>query len=280
MKAILNRIFLITMGCFIASFALECFLVPNRIIDGGIVGISMMASYLTKYQLGAFLIVLNIPFIILALKKIGKVFVLQTMYAVVMLAVFVTYSHNHFKVATDDLLLVAIFGGVFLGLGVGLVLRNSACLDGTEILAIQFNSKTSFSVGEIIMFLNIFIFICAGFLLGWDRAMYSTLTYYTAYKVIDMVLQGLDESKSIFIVSDKNEEIGNQIMKTLDKSVTYIDAEGGYSGVRKKMLYCVISRFEITKIKDIVNSVDDEAFIAIENVHEVDGKRYRRKKHA
>lgn len=280
MVNVLKRLLFITLGCFIAAFALECFLVPNNIIDGGVVGISMMASYITNLPLGLFLVALNVPFMLLALTKFGKAFFYQTIYAVVMLAIFVTFSHDNFKVATDDLILVSVFGGIFLGVGVGLVLRNNASLDGTEILAIKFNQKSSYSVGEIIMFFNVFIFACAGFLFGADRAMYSCLTYFTTYKVIDMVLQGFNESKSIFIVSDKNEEIGQLIMQTLDRSVTYIAAQGGYSGTDKKMIYCVISRFEITKIKDLVNSVDNEAFIAIENVHEVDGKRYRKKKQA
>lgn len=287
MISALKRIFFITLGCFAAAYALECFLVPNKIIDGGVVGISIMAHYITtivgavpEISLGVFLVVLNIPFIFLALKNFGWEFVFQTLYGIIMLAVFVSLiEFAHLKVVTDDLILDAIFGGILLGAGVGLVLRNNASLDGTEILAIKFNSKTAFSVGEIIMFLNIFIFTCAGFLFGWDRAMYSCLTYFTAYKVIDMVLQGFEESKSIFIVSDKNNEIGQEMMHKLDKGVTYINAEGGYSGAKKKMLWSVVNRFEITKLKEIVSSIDDEAFIAIQDVHEVDGRRYRKKKH-
>ena len=279
MKNILKRLTLITIGCAIAAFAVECFLLPNKIIDGGIVGISMMANLKTGIPLVVFLIALNFPFILMALKKFGKQFVAQTIFAVLAFGSFAYLDHSYFKSATDDLLLSAIFGGIFLGLGVGLVLRNNASLDGTEILAIRFNQKTVFSVGEIIMFFNVFIFVAAGFLLGWDRAMYSVLTYYTAYKVIDMVLQGFEESKSIFLVSDKSQEIGDAIMTQMSRGVTYIDAEGGYTGVKKKVLYCVINRFEIMKIKDIVSQVDEDAFIVIEDVHEVDGKSYRKKGH-
>ncbi len=277
MKSVLKKLLIIAVGCFIAAFAIECFLLPNKVIDGGIVGISMMANILTGVPLIVFLVILNLPFILLALKKFGKAFVFQTIYAVLAFGGFVYLGHNYFKPATEDILLSAVFGGIFLGLGVGLVLRNNASLDGTEILAMKFNQKTAFSVGEIIMFFNIFIFASAGFLLGWDRAMYSVLTYYTAYKVIDMVLQGFEESKSIFVVSDKSQEIGDLIMNQLGKGVTYIDAEGGYTGDKKKLLYCVINRFEITKIKELVNQTDDEAFIVIEDVHEVDGKSYRKK---
>lgn len=276
MRRFILRLFFITLGAFLAAFAIEGFLVPNQIIDGGIVGVSMMISYLTKINLGLLLFVLNIPFILLAIQLYGKMFIFQTFYAVSVFSLFVGLVGGKIGIVTHDYLLVAVFGGIILGAGVGLVLKNNGSLDGTEILAITLTKKFPVSVGEIIMFLNIFIYTCAGFIYGWDKAMYSTLTYFTASRVIDTVLQGLNESKSIFIVSDKNEQIGDCIIKQLDKSVTYIEAEGGYSRQKKKMLYCVVPRIELTKLKDIVNSVDAEAFIAIENVHEVDGKRIRK----
>ncbi len=276
MKKFIIRIFFITLGAFLAAFAIEGFLVPNQVIDGGIVGVSMMISYLTKINLGILLFVLNIPFILLAFQLYGKMFIFQTFYAVSVFSIFVGIVGGKIGIVTHDGLLVAVFGGMILGAGVGLVLKNSGSLDGTEILAITLTKKFPISVGEIIMFLNIFIYTCAGFIYGWEKAMYSTLTYLTASKVIDVVLQGLNEAKSIFIVSDKNLEIGSNIISQLDKSVTYIDAQGGYSHQKKKMLYCVVPRIELTKLKDIVNSIDPGAFIAIENVHEVDGKRVKK----
>lgn len=276
MKKFIFKMLLITFGAFLAAFAIEGFLVPNQVIDGGIVGISMMVSYLTDINLGILLFVLNVPFILLALKIYGKMFIFQTFYAVTVFSIFVGIVGGKIGIVTHDGLLVAVFGGMILGAGVGLVLRNNGSLDGTEILAITLTKKFPVSVGEIIMFVNIFIYTCAGFVYGWDKAMYSTLTYFTASRVIDVVLQGLNEAKSIFVVSDKNYEIGANIMSQLDKSVTYIDAQGGYSHKDKKMLYCVVPRIELTKLKDIVNSIDPEAFIAIENVHEVDGKRVKK----
>ncbi|HIS73428.1 TPA: YitT family protein [Candidatus Galligastranaerophilus intestinavium] len=276
MKKFIFKMLLITFGAFLAAFAIEGFLVPNQVIDGGIVGISMMISYLTNINLGILLFVLNVPFILLALKIYGKMFIFQTFYAVTVFSIFVGIVGGKIGIVTHDGLLVAVFGGMILGAGVGLVLRNNGSLDGTEILAITLTKKFPVSVGEIIMFVNIFIYTCAGFVYGWDKAMYSTLTYFTASRVIDVVLQGLNEAKSIFVVSDKNYEIGANIMSQLDKSVTYIDAQGGYSHKDKKMLYCVVPRIELTKLKDIVNSIDPEAFIAIENVHEVDGKRVKK----
>lgn len=276
MKRLILKLVFITLGAFLAAFAIEGFLVPNQVIDGGIVGISMMISYLTKINLGLLLFVLNIPFIALAYQLWGKMFIFQTFYAVSVFALFVNLVGGKIGIVTQDGLLVAVFGGMILGAGVGLVLKNNGSLDGTEILAITLTKKFPVSVGGIIMFVNVFIYTCAGFVYGWDKAMYSTLTYFTASRVIDTVLQGLNESKSIFVISEKIDEIGKHIMTQLDKSVTYIDAQGGYSGAKKKMLYCVIPRLELTKLKDIVNQTDPEAFIAIENVHEVDGKRIKK----
>lgn len=275
-KLTLVRLFWITVGTLIAAFSLECILIPNDVIDGGVVGVSIMASYLSKYPLGVFLIVLNLPFIIMAFQKFGKMFVFLMFYGVIMLSVFAEIFLEQNYVFTHDTLLAALFGGIVLGAGVGIVLKSNASLDGTEILAIKLAKKQPFSVGEIIMFFNIFIFTLAGFVYGPDKAMYSALTYFIAYRVIDIVLQGLNEAKSVFVISAKYDEIGKELMKCLDKSVTYLNAEGGYSGAKSKMIYCVITKIEIQKTKEIVNSIDPMAFIAIENVHDVDGKRYKK----
>ena len=277
-KLTLVRIFWITIGTLIAAFSLECILIPNDVIDGGVVGLSIMASYLTKYPLGLFLIVLNLPFIIMAFQKFGKMFVFLMFYGVIALSLFAELFLEKNYVFTHDTLLAALFGGIVLGAGVGLVLKSNASLDGTEILAIKLAKKQPFSVGEIIMFFNIFVFTLAGFVYGADKGMYSALTYFIAYRVIDIVLQGLNEAKSVFIISAKYNEIGKEIMKRLDKSVTYLNAEGGYSGAKSKMIYCVITKIEIQKTKEIIESIDPSAFIAIENVHDVDSKRYKNKK--
>ncbi len=275
MKDLIINILLCTLGAFLAAFALECFLVPNQIIDGGIVGISIMASYITKVNLGIFLVILNLPFVMLALNEFGMKFIFRASYSVCMLALFVNISHK-IPTITNDLLLAACFGGAILGIGVGIVLKNNACMDGTEILAMKISKKYPYSVGEIIMFINIFIFTCAGFLFGWEEAMYSALTYVVAYKAIDMIVQGLSEEKSIRIISDKGKIIGQAIIQNLDKTVTYLDAQGGYSKNPKTMVYCIAPRIELYKLKELVVSIDKDAFITIENVHEVYGKRYKK----
>lgn len=276
MKDLFVNLLFCTLGAFIAAFALECFLVPNEIIDGGIVGVSIMASYLTKINLGIFLIVLNMPFLLMAFKEFGKRFVLLALYSVTMLSLFVNLISNHIPVVTHEPLLVAIFGGGILGVGVGIVLKSDSCMDGTEIMAIRISKKYPYSVGEIIMFINIFIFSTAGFVYNWEKAMYSTLAYLVAYRAIDAVVQGLSEEKSMRIISDKGEELGSAIIEKLNKTVTYLDAKGGYSGAKKTMVYCIVPRIEISKLKEIVATVDKDAFISIENIHEVYGKRYKK----
>lgn len=269
------RLIFLTLGAFIAGFSLQGFLVPNNMIDGGIVGISIMLSYITKFNLGVFIFCLNIPFIFLALQKLGKLFVAQTLYAITMLSIGVNFFHGLH--VTDDLLLATVFGGLVLGLGVGLVLRSNAALDGIEILSIRLARRFGFTIGEIIMFFNVFVYIAAGFLYGWDRAMYSILTYFITYKVIDIVLEGFSESKSVTIISDKSEQIGSAIMKKLDVGVTYLLGKGGYTGSDKKIIYCVISRLEMAKIKELVKSIDKSAFLAVEDVHELEGFRIKDK---
>lgn len=281
MKKILMNIVVMTFGALIAAFALEGFLIPNKIIDGGILGIAIMTNYKTHFPLGWCIFILNLPFIFLALQKMGKAFVVCTFYAVSILSVGVSLipvllNHKH----VSDPFLACIFGGLILGAGVGLVLRSNSSLDGTEILSIRLSKRWGFSVGEIIMFFNLFIFTAAGFVYNdWRSSMYSMISYFIAYRVIDIVLEGLNESKSVRIVTDKHDDIGNAIMENFDISVTYIKARGGYSGAEKKIIFCVINRLEIAKLKQLVKSVDESAFITIENVHEVDGGRVKSKKH-
>ena len=269
------RALFIILGAFITAASLETFLLPNNIIDGGVIGISMMLHYVTEWNLGLLILCINIPFILLAWQKLGHKFVIQTFFATSMLAIATNVFHG-FKV-TEDLLLSTVFGGIILGFGVGLILRNNASLDGTEMLSITISKKIKvLSVGELLMFINLFIYTAAGFLFGWERALYSILTYYIASKVIDSVIEGLDKSKSVRIVSEFHREIGDEIMKELDTSVTYMKTVGGYSRQEKILTYCVVNKFEIAKLKDVVHSIDPRAFIVTEDVHEVEGVRVKK----
>lgn len=266
-----KHIFLL-IGAIFASVGLEIFLVPNNIVDGGIIGISIMASYITKIPLGVFILILNLPFLFLGYKQIGKTFVFSTLFSVCILAIGVSVLHPIPGLTTDPLL-ASIFGGIILGIGVGLIIRYGGSLDGTEIVAIIFTKKSAFSVGETVMFFNIFILSSAGLVFGWDRAMYSIIAYFIAFKVIDITIEGLDESKAVIIVSDKTEIIADLLMQRLGRGVTFIAGKGGYTKDKKYLLYSVVTRLEIAKLKSIIADVDPDAFVTINDVHEVFGGR-------
>ena len=272
---VLRHLIFITLGAIIAAYALEAFLVPNNVIDGGIIGISMIISHVTKWNLGLLVIILNAPFILLALKKMGKLFVIQTAYANIILALALNFFHGY-KV-TGDVTLATVFGGIILGVGVGLILKNESSLDGTEILSLLVSKRFGLSVGEFIMGLNLLIYLVAGKIFGWESAMYSILTYFVASKVIDVVMEGLNSSKSVRIISDDAGAIGNALIEKLDISVTYLKGIGGYSGQDKDIIYCVISRLELPKMIEIIKEIDSKAFVSVVDVHETYGGRGRKK---
>jgi len=206
-RKILQRAIAILIGGIIAAVGLEIFLVPNSVIDGGITGISIMLAHLTGIPLGVFIFLLNLPFIFIGRKQIGKTFAFSTLFGIAVLSFF-TALFTPVPAFTQDILLATIFGGIVIGIGVGLVIKFGGAMDGTEILAILINKKFPFSVGEIIMFINVFILAIAGFVFNWNRAMYSIIAYIIATKTIDVVVQGLDQSKSVYIISDNYKEIG------------------------------------------------------------------------
>jgi uncharacterized membrane-anchored protein YitT (DUF2179 family) len=273
---ILKRALFIIIGAVIMAVGLEIFLVPNNVIDGGIVGISIILSHLSGWKLGVFIFLLNIPFFFIGYKQIGKTFALSTLFGITVLSTATTLLHP-VPAFTEDILLATIFGGVALGVGVGIVIRYGGSLDGTEILAILANKKLPFSVGEIIMFFNIFILGSAGFVFGWNRAMYSLIAYFVAFKTIDIVIEGLDESKSAWIISDQSREIGEAILARLGRGVTYLNGEGAYTGEDKKVIFCIITRLEEAKLKSIVEDLDPSAFLAVANIAEVRGGRFKKK---
>ena len=267
---------LITLGATLAALALEIFLVPNNIIDGGIIGISIMISYITKVKLSILTFVLNIPFLILGYKQLGKSFLIKAAYAMLVFSILL----EQFKPVpelTNDILLATVFGGLLLGIGVGFVIKFGACLDGTEVVAILINKKTSFSVGQVVMFLNFFIYSTSGLLFGWDRALYSILTYFITFKIIDMVSEGFEQAKAAMIITNHGEEIANSIYKHLGRTVTMLEGEGLISG-KKVVLYAVVTRIEIPELKRIVTADDYSAFVTITDVNEIVGKHIKKKK--
>lgn len=265
------------IGAIIAAVGLEVFLIPNHIIDGGVVGISIMLSAVTGLPFGILLIVINLPFLFLGYKYIGKPFAIATTFSIICLSF---WSNIFLPVlpVTNDFFLAAVFGGIITGTGVGLVIRNGGSFDGTEIVAIITDRKTVFSVGEIVMFINLFILSSASLIFGWDKAMYSLVAYFVISKMIDVVIKGLEETYAVMIVTSQHEEIADKLMKQMDKGVTLLHGEGGYSKEKRKILYCIVTRLEIDSLKSIVLDVDEGAFITINPVSDIVGGRLRRKK--
>ncbi|WP_246239187.1 YitT family protein [Paenibacillus anseongensis] len=274
--SLMRRGVFLFIGAALMAVGLEIFLVPNKIIDGGITGISIILSYLTHIQVGIFLTLLNLPFLFIGYKMIGKTFALSTLFAILVMSAGTALLHPVHEL-TNDPLLAAVFGGIILGIGVGMVIRFGGSLDGTEIIAILISKKIPFSVGEVVMFFNVFILGSAGFVYSWDRAMYSLIAYFIAYKMIDVTIEGFDESKSVWIISDRFRQIGEAILDRLGRGVTYLEGEGGFSGDNKKVIFCVITRLEEAKLKSIVDELDPSAFLAVGNIHDVKGGRFKKK---
>ncbi|ALC81648.1 MULTISPECIES: YitT family protein [Bacillus] len=272
------RLFMILIGAACAAVSIELFLVPNNIIDGGIIGISLILDYIFKdnpfINFAVLVVVLNAPFMLFGYKHIGKTFLVSTIIGIVGLSV-VESSLHHIHAFTTEPVLATVFGGLLLGLGVGIVIRNGGSMDGSEILGILFTKKLPFSVGEFVMFFNVFIFTWAGFVFGPEQAMYSVMTYFIAFKTIDVVIQGLDETKAVIIVSDNYEEISDAILDRLGRGTTKLKGKGGYSDLETEVIYAVVTRLEITKLKSIVFEIDEQAFITIMNTHETRGGKFK-----
>lgn len=271
----LSRVFFMIVGSILAAIGLEMFLIPNNIIDGGITGISIMVSHFTKISLGVLIFVLNLPFLYVGYKKIGKTFAISTLFSVICFSIGVSIFRPLLGV-THDTLLATIFGGIILGAGIGIIMRSGGSLDGTEIVAIILDNKSSFSVGEIVMFFNLFILGGSGLVFGWDRAMYSLIAYFVASKTIDITVEGVNESKAVTIISDRHEEISKSLTHKLGRGVTLLYGQGSYKENPTNVIYIVVSRLEISKLRDIVHAYDKNALISIGSV-EVTGKVQHKK---
>ncbi len=270
-------LFMITVGAVVAAFALEEFLVPFTILDGGVVGISMIISQLSGIPLGVLTIVLNIPFMIVGFKRLGLRFLIKAIYAMVVFSSFLGVFED-MKEVTNQEILVVVFGGVLLGVGVGLILRYGGCLDGTEIVAMLLSHHMEFSVGQIVLFFNIIIYTFAGFKFGPDRALYSLLTYFITSKIIDIVENGMEQGKSVMIITDHGQEIADAIYTQLGRTCTQMEGRGMVSSGKKTVLYCVITRVEVPAIKKIINDADVSAFMTISDVSEIVGNHIKKKK--
>lgn len=262
--------FWITLGAFLAALSIQVFLYPNRLIDGGVIGISLIAARLLgSVYLPYFLVIFNLPFLYLAYRSIRKSFVIQMFFAVVIFAIFLALLEQLPPFDADQLEVI-VFGGAILGAGIGMIIRNGGCTDGTEILAILINRKKGFTVGQVVFFINIFIFAAYGFIFkDWHIALQSLMTYIVAFKMIDLVIAGLDEMKSVMILSSIPGKISKLIMHELGLGLTLIKSKGGFSGQDRDLLFVIVERLDLAELKEIVLREDPQAFMAIENLHEV-----------
>ena len=269
------NIFLIVLGIFSAAFGIKGFLLSSRFIDGGVTGVSMLISEVAHLPLSIPLVLINLPFIALGYRQVGKMFAFKSALAIAGLAIVLAVVS--FPDVTPDKLLTAVFGGFFIGAGIGLAIRGGAVLDGTEIAALLISKKSSIlKVADVILILNILIFVAAAFFLSVESALYSILTYFAASKTIDFLLYGIEEFHAVTIISDSHEPIKNSIVNGLGRSVTVYKGQGGISDTERDILYVVVTRLEIGEIKNAVKNIDPHAFIIVHNLSDVEGGLLKR----
>ena len=263
-------IFLITCGIVSACFGLKSFLMPNGFIDGGVTGISLLVSTLTGLKLSYLIVAINIPFVILGYKQIGLGFAIKTSVAITALAIMLFAVP--FEPITHDKLLIAFFGGLFLGGGIGLAMRGGCVIDGTEVLALYISRNSMLTVGNIILILNIIIFAFAAYFLNIETAMYAILTYLSASNTIDFVVNGLEQYTGVTIISDRNEDIKLYIIDEMKRGVTIYKGEGGY-GVKKDIdiLYTVVTKLEMSKLQNEIRQIDPDAFVVQQQIADIRG---------
>jgi uncharacterized membrane-anchored protein YitT (DUF2179 family) len=278
LSLIQDGIFILT-GVAAAAFGLESFLLPNHFIDGGVTGISLLMVELTGLRLSVLLFLVNIPFLLLARIVIGRRFAIRTALAITLLAL--TIFFVHFPEVTQDKLLVSVFGGFFLGCGIGLSMRGGSVLDGTEVLAIFLSRRVGVKVSDWVILINLFIFSFAAYLLSIEQALYSLLTYIVASKALDFVIDGVEEYTGVTIISVHSSAIRRAILEELGSGVTLYKGRGGYRadavGEEIEIIYTVITRLEISKLNRIIEDIDEKAFVTMSSINDTKGGMMRRK---
>ncbi len=266
--------FFISAGIASAGFGLKGFLLPNKFLDGGVMGISLLANVITGVNLSILVFLINLPFIIIAYTQVSKKFALKTLIAIFLLALVLEVFD--FPTVTSDKLLISVFGGFFLGAGIGLSIRGGSVIDGTEVLAIYSSRKTTLTVGDVILLLNIIIFSVAAYLINIETALYAILTYLVASKTVDFVVHGIEEYTSVMIVSEKSEEIKDAIINKLGRGVTVLKGKSGFGkkGHRSfdvDVIYSVVTRLELQRLKTEITKIDPEAFVVQNSVNDIKG---------
>lgn len=266
----LKEVLLITLGVISACFGLKSFLMPSHFIDGGVTGISLLVSQLTGWNLSYLIVIINIPFILMGYRQIGFGFAIKTSFAIAALSLALIFLP--FPPITHDKLLIAFFGGFFLGGGIGLAMRGGCVIDGTEVLALYISRKSSLTVGNIILILNIIIFAFAAYFLNLEISLYAILTYLSASNTIDFIVNGLEAYTGVTIISEKNEEIKHFIITDMKRGVTIYKGEGGY--LEKKdidIIYTVLTRLEMSKLQSEIRRIDPDAFVVQQQIADIKG---------
>ncbi|WP_053217013.1 YitT family protein [Virgibacillus senegalensis] len=273
---ILIRGLAVILGGFIAAYGLEAVLIPNNVSDGGVTGLSIVGSQLSGMPLGILIAIFNIPFIWLGYKQIGKSFAIFSIIGIVSLAVGTSLMHHIPAIIEGDTLLITVVGGIIIGFGMGLALRNGGALDGIDMLAVLLSRKLPFGTSDFILFLNLFVFIFVATVFGLQGAILSAIAYFIASKVIHIVEEGLSGSKTFKIITTEPKTMVETIRDRLGRSATYKEAYGGYSHEKFMEITCVINRLEESKLKEIIQEIDDTAFVTVYDVVEVKGGNFRK----
>ncbi len=273
---------LLLLGVLSAGFGLKSFLLPSEFIDGGAVGISLLIAEISNLPLPILLIIINLPFVFLGFKTIGNEFAIKTILGIIALAIAVAVIP--YPIITEDKLLVAIFGGFFLGIGIGLAMRGGGVIDGTEVLAINISKRIGTSVGDIILIINIIIFSVAAYILSLETAMYSILTYLAASKTVDFILEGIEEYTGVTVISKRSETIRKMITEKLGRGVTIINGKSGYgthghSNNAIDIVYTVVTRLEVSKLNSEIEKIDKDAFIVMSSIRDTKGGMIKKRVH-
>lgn len=269
-----RQVVFVGLGILSAALGLKGFLLPNGFIDGGVTGISLLTSQLTGVSLSVLIVLINIPFIVLGYYQMGRGFALRTLAAILGLALVLLVLS--FPILTQDKLLTSVFGGFFLGAGIGLAVRGGAVLDGTEVLAVYLSKKTSLSVGDVILLINLVIFGAAAYLLSIETALYSILAYLSAAKTIDFIIEGIEEYTGVTIVSAQSELIRQMLTEKLGRGATIYAGKRGYGShghqrAAVDIIFTVTTRLEVAQLKSEIEKIDSQAFVVMHSVRETKG---------
>lgn len=275
-REIFQKIFFIILGNLLCSIAFNVFFIPNGLLSGGVGGVGIMVQYLLEIPSGITIFVINLPMFIIGARMLDKEFAIFAFISMFVFSLFLTLTNGIEKyLIIDDILLAAVFGGIFNGLGMGLMFRNRTCQSGLDIVAVILKAKYNLNVSTALMGFNTVIISLSAFLFNYKSAMYTLIALYIAYQIMDKVQTGFNTKKNIVIVSDKSQEIADSIIKKLNRSITFFEGAGGYSKENKRVIYCIITSNEVVKLKDIVEDIDSTAFITINDVVEVKGSGFK-----